>query len=240
MTASAEDLQELLPSVRHVLWDLDGPICRLFAVHSAPHVAKELIHVIRKVARGGRLKVPIMPERLRNDPHAMVVEISRCWPGAEQVVELEQWLTGQELIAVDSALMTPHVDLVIERWGGSLGVPFAVSTNNSGQAAAKYLATAKLDAFFSCVYGRTSDLRLMKPHPHTLRLALDAMDADPSLTLMIGDAPTDFEAAQKAGVAFLGYADSPRKVAKLRRVGVEPSRIVSSLRDIWKALDYQK
>ncbi|MEX1655962.1 HAD family hydrolase [Streptomyces pseudovenezuelae] len=239
-TASVEDLQKLLPSVRHVLWDLDGPICRLFAVHSAPGIAKELLHVIHKAARVGNLEVPVLPKRSLDDPHAMLVAISHSWPGTEQVVELEQWLTAQELIAADSALMTSHVEPLIHRWGGSLGVPFAVSTNNSGQAAAKFLATAELDAFFPYVCGRTSDLSLMKPHPHTLLVALAALRADPSLALMIGDAPTDYRAAKRAGVAFLGYADTSDKVAKFRRAGVRSSRIVTSLKEIWAALDSQE
>ncbi|MFI1720488.1 hypothetical protein [Streptomyces sp. NPDC020489] len=49
-SASTEYLCDLIPRVRYVLWDLDGPICRLFAVHSASDVAKEMIPRIHELA----------------------------------------------------------------------------------------------------------------------------------------------------------------------------------------------
>lgn len=127
---------------------------------------------------------------------------------------------------------------MIQVWAG-LGVRLAVSTNNSARAATAYLAAKGLDGFFPHVYGRTRDLHLMKPHPHSLKLALHAMGADPSEALMLGDATTDYDAARTAGVAFLGYACDPLKVRAFRRAGVEPSRIVPSLKEVWDVLKSQ-
>ncbi|MER5511940.1 HAD family hydrolase [Streptomyces sp. NPDC002766] len=212
-TASSEHLRDLIPQVRYVLWDLDGPICRLFAKHSAPDIAKRMIPLIDKLAQEGRLEVPVPPKRLRRDPHERLRAVGQSWGGAEQVARLEEWLTGEELTAVDSARGPGHQTL------GELGVRFAVSTNNAGRAATCYPAATGLGKFFPHVFGRTSELSLMKPDPRTLLLALDALGAAPAQALMLGDAPTDFKAAQAAGVAFLGYADKPNKVRKLLEAG---------------------
>jgi len=231
-TASAEDLRKLLSSVRYVLWDLDGPICELFAGHSAAKIASELVSLL---GPGEQFKWLPMEERLSKDPHGMLAAISRRRPDTDLIVKLEEWLTREELKAVDSALETPHAEDVIQAWAGQ-GVQLAVSTNNSAQAATAYLAAKGLDGFFPHVCGRTRDLRLMKPHPNSLMLALDAMSADPSEALMLGDAPTDYEAARTAGVPFLGYACDLLKVQALRKAGVEPSRIVRSLEEVWDVL----
>ncbi|SEE26754.1 haloacid dehalogenase superfamily, subfamily IA, variant 1 with third motif having Dx(3-4)D or Dx(3-4)E [Streptomyces sp. 3213] len=231
-TASADDLRKLISSVRYVLWDLDGPICRLFAGHSAATIASELVSLL-----GPDEQFKLLPtkERLTKDPHGMLVSISRRHPDTEQIVKLEEWLTRQELKAVGSAVETPHAKDVIQAWADS-GVRLAVSTNNSARAAAAYLAAKGLDRFFAHVYGRTRDLRLMKPDPHSLTLALEAMGADPSEALMLGDAPTDYVAAQAADVPFLGYAHDLLKVRAFLQARVEPSRIVRSLEEVWDVL----
>jgi HAD superfamily hydrolase (TIGR01549 family) len=234
-TASAEGLCKLMSSARYVLWDLDGPICQLFAEHSAAKIARELVN---SLGLDEQFKLLPMEERLRKDPHGMLVAISRRHPDSDQIAKLEEWLMGEELKAVGSALETPHTEDVIQAWAGQ-GVQLAVSTDNSARAATAYLASKGLDGFFPHVYGRTRDLHLMKPHPYSLMLALDAMGADPSEALMLGDAPTDYEAARTAGVPFLGYACDLLRVRAFRRAGVEPSRMVPSLKEVWDVLKSQ-
>ncbi|MGW3105943.1 HAD family hydrolase [Streptomyces sp. NPDC001100] len=231
-TASADDLRKLISSVRYALWDLDGPICELFAGHSAAEIARQLVG---SLGQDEQLKLLPMEERLTKDPHGMLVSISRRHPDSDRIVKLEEWLTRQELKAVGSAVETPHAEGVIQAWAGQ-GVRLAVSTNNSARAATAYLAAKGLDGFFSHVYGRTRDLHLMKPHPHSLTLALRAMSADPSEALMLGDATTDYGAAQAADVPFLGYAHDLPKVRAFLEAGVEPSRIVRSLEEVWDVL----
>ncbi|WP_105973671.1 HAD family hydrolase [Streptomyces geranii] len=237
-TASAEDLRKLMSSVRYALWDFDGPICRLFAGLAASQVAREFIDLLKEGKQDEQLDLLPMTERLSKDPHAMLVTVARRHPNSDRIVKLEEWLTGREIAAAHSAFRTPHAKEVIQAWG-NLGVQLAVSTNNSARAAARYLAAEGLDCFFPHIYGRTHDLSLMKPHPHTLLLALDAMGADPSETLMLGDASTDYTAAQAADVPFLAYADTFHKVEEFHQKGVEPSRIVRSLKDVRDVLSSQ-
>lgn len=76
-----------------------------------------------------------------------------------------------------------------------------------------------LPCFTPHLYGRTQELGLLKPHPHTLQRALSAMGAAPSTALFIGDSPSDCEAARLADVPFLGYARSERKGKLLKDAG---------------------
>ncbi len=232
VTASTEDLRRLLAPVRYVLWDLDGPICRLFAGHPADGVARELVKLVDRLGLGALLTPS---EREHRDPHAVLLGVSGRHPGNDLVGALEEWVTRQELQAVPGAFPTPHADPLIRTWS-ALGAVFAVTTNNSPRAATAYLRTRGLERCFAYVYGRTADLGLMKPHPHCLLQALNVMGADPAQALMLGDAPTDFEAARKARVPFLGYARNEAKAHALLEAGVGRSRIVTDLSAVRAAL----
>ncbi|WAU78369.1 HAD-IA family hydrolase (plasmid) [Streptomyces sp. Qhu-G9] len=233
--ASPEGIRKLISPVRYVLWDLDGPMCQLFAGHPAGKVAHELVASIEE---GRQPELLTMEERLLKDPHAMLVGISRRHPGSRQVAKWEDWLTEQELLAVRRALPTPHASDLIKAWSDQ-GARFALVTNNSARAATAYLSSQGVASHFPHVYGRTRDLSLMKPHPHSLLQALNAMRAAPFETLMLGDAPTDYAAAQAADVRFMGYADDALKADALRQAGVEASCIVRSLKEVCDALTYQ-
>ncbi|MFF0740678.1 HAD family hydrolase [Streptomyces sp. NPDC004111] len=209
-----------------VLFDFDGPICGLFAGHRAPHIAERLIGWLTE--RG--IVVPLA-EAERRDPHAVLRAVGSLHPEDSAVVRgLEQALTEEELHATASAAPTPYVDELIRRWSAR-GVPLAVATNNSPLAVTRYVERRGLaECFDRHVYGRTTDLARLKPDPDCLNRALRALGADPAKSLMIGDTPSDLYAAQRAGVAFLGYAKDEYRVARLRRAGAET--VVDTLAEV--------
>ncbi|MFF6949416.1 HAD family hydrolase [Streptomyces iakyrus] len=228
VTAWTEELRELLAPVRYVLWDLDGPICRLFAGHPANEVARDLV---REIERLGPDSLLTEGERLCPDPQSVLLAVYCRHPEAGLITHLEKRLTEQELVAVPRAWPTPYADPLIMTWS-ALGARFAITTNNSARAAAAYTESRRLTACFSHIYGRTEDLARMKPHPHCLSRALESLDAHPSQALMLGDAGTDYQAAQALGVPFLGYARNQRKLDLLVTAGVDPSHIVRSLEEV--------
>lgn len=227
VTVETESLRELITPVRFVLWDLDGPICRLFSGHPAHQVARDLVTLIDRRGLGGLLTER---ERSTADPQVVLLGLGRRHPSSDLIIDLEKWLTQQELTAAPKAYPTTWADPLIRTW--SRRARFAITTNNSALAAARYIDTRGLADCFPYIYGRTRDLDLMKPHPHILRQALNAMGADPSRSLMLGDAPTDFEAARDAGVPFLGYARNERKLKALLEAEVPPGHIVNSLKPV--------
>ncbi|MFF1545266.1 HAD family hydrolase [Streptomyces sp. NPDC058291] len=228
--AEAADLRELIRGVRVVLWDFDGPICRLFAGHSAETVADGLVSWLE-----GRGLHHLLTETEREslDPHVVLRAVDRLRPGSDLVAELEERLTQEELRATATAMPTPYADPLI-RTVTALGLRLAITTNNSPRVVTTYLATRGLTSCFAPhIYGRTQELRHLKPHPHCLNLALRATGSAPGAALMIGDTPSDFLAAREAGVPFLGYARNERKEKLLRGAGA--TRVVSSLEPVLEA-----
>ncbi|WP_307782129.1 HAD-IA family hydrolase [Streptomyces sp. MBT65] len=219
-----KNLRELITRARVVLWDFDGPICRLFAGHKAARVAVELVEWLEG---RGLHSLLTEPERQSLDPQVVLRAVDRRHPGSDLVAELEERLTQEEVRAAASAMPTAYADPLIRTWKAT-GSRLAIATNNSPRAARTYLADrGLLPCFAPHIYGRTQDLHRLKPDPHCLNRALSAMGAAPAAALMIGDSPSDFDAAQEARVPFLGYARNARKAKLLREGGAE--HIVDSL-----------
>ncbi|MGV9318314.1 HAD family hydrolase [Streptomyces sp. NPDC003660] len=212
-----EKLRELI-GARVVLWDFDGPICRLFARHRAERVAAGLVEWLAGRGLHGLLSED---ERDTLDPQVVLRAVDRRHPGSDLVAELEERLTQDELLAAASALPTAYADPLIRTWT-AVGSRLAVTTNNSPRVVRAYLAGRGLTGCFAPhIYGRTAELRHLKPDPHCLELALAALGAAPGSALMIGDSPSDLVAADRAGVRFLGYAGGEQRAKQLRASGAE-------------------
>ncbi|KAB1140577.1 HAD family hydrolase [Streptomyces luteolifulvus] len=226
-----QKLRELIARARVVLWDFDGPICSLFSGHSAERVATELVEWLEGRGLHGLLTED---ERESLDPHVVLRAVDRRHPGSDLVTELEERLTQEELRAASSAMPTAYADPLIRTWT-AVGSRLAVATNNSPRVVRKYLASRGLvSCFVPHIYGRTQDLQHLKPDPHCLNRALRATGTAPSASLMIGDAPSDHEAALQAGVPFLGYARNERKAKLLKAAGADV--VVGSLEPLLRML----
>jgi HAD superfamily hydrolase (TIGR01509 family) len=231
VTSDPKQLHDTIGRARVVLWDFDGPVCRLFAGHSARRVARELVEWLE--ARGLR-GLLADDEREAVDPHVVLRAVNRRHPGSDLLAELEELLTRHELRACPRAMPTPFADPLIHTWT-AVGVQPAIATNNSARVVRAYLAgRGLLSRFAPHIYGRSTELHLLKPDPHCLRRALTATGAAPEEALMIGDAATDYQAAARAGVPFLGYARNARKEKRLREAGA--TAIVSSLEPVLEAV----
>ncbi|MEV6118162.1 HAD-IA family hydrolase [Streptomyces sp. NPDC052109] len=207
------DARRMLVTARCVLFDFDGPVCRLFPDGSSAPLA----HTLREVADAsgaGDLFTP--DERESIDPHVVLRAVHRAGPGRGDLLALmEELLTAGERDAARSAWPTPHaVEFV--RHLVDTGHRLAVVTNNSPRAAQLYLSAVGLSDLFETVQGRTSDPGLMKPHPDVVHRALVRLGVGPADALMIGDSGSDVRAARAAGVAFVGYGRDERKVRGLR------------------------
>jgi HAD superfamily hydrolase (TIGR01509 family) len=231
VTTETENVRQLVTRARFVLWDFDGPICRLFAGHPADVVAREMRDWL---GHQGLLHLLTEEEQRAADPHVILRAVDERHPGSDLVTALEELLTHHELLAVPSARPTPYADPVIRTWT-AVGARLAVTTNNSARAVSAYLdGRDLLHCFAPHLYGRTHELHRMKPDPHHLLQALAALGAAPDEALMIGDSPSDVQAATQAGVPFLGYARNDGKEKSLRGVGA--TMVVNSLDRILEIL----
>lgn len=193
-----------------LLLDFDGPICRLFAGRPALGIA-EAMHAVLG-AHGVRL-ADLDPE-VAQDPHRLV----RVRLAAPPARALESLLAVEEEEAALTAEPTPGAEEFV-RLMAARGRTLAITTNNAPRAVAAYLKARDLDAVFgNRIYGRDpDDPSLMKPHPDCLRRATRALGAAPADCLMIGDSVADAQAANAAGVPFLGYARTRARAALLAR-----------------------
>ncbi|MFJ8362254.1 HAD family hydrolase [Streptomyces sp. NPDC093984] len=218
MAAETGRLRELITDARFVLFDFDGPICRLFAGHSAELVSQDMTDWLE---RQGLLWQLTQEERAQPDPYVLLPMMDARHRGSDLVAAMEERLTQQELTAVVSAQPTAYADPLIRTWA-ALGARLAITSNNSARAVTAYLESRGLvDCFAPHIYGRTRELHRQKPDPHHLIRALRAMGAAGETALMIGDSPSDLKAAEQAGVPFLGYARNERKQKLLRDAGAE-------------------
>jgi HAD superfamily hydrolase (TIGR01509 family) len=227
VTAETEALRGRITRARAVLWDFDGPICRLFAGHAADQVADDLVEWLEGRGLHGLLTED---ERRSLDPHIVLRAVDRRHRGSDLVAELEERLTQEELLATATAMPTPYADPLIRTWT-AVGSRLAIATNNSPRVVRTYLASRGLTSCFAPhIYGRTQQLNHLKPDPYCLNRALNAMGSAPGDALMIGDTPSDLFAAEAAGVPFLGYARNERKEKLLRDAGA--TTIVDSLKPV--------
>ncbi|MET7428375.1 MULTISPECIES: HAD family hydrolase [Streptomyces] len=230
-----EKLRELITSARFVLWDFDGPICRLFARHRAEQVAADLVDWLEGHGLRGLLTDT---ERETPDPHVVLRAVGRRRPGSDLVAELEERLTQEEVRAAASALPTAYADPLIRTWT-AVGARLAVTTDNSPLAVRTYLDSRGITGCFTPhVYGRTEDLHHLEPHPHCLTRALHAMGAVPAAALVIGDAVSDLTAARETGVPFLGYAHGETAEKRLRAAGA--AHVVRSLEPLLNAVRHHR
>jgi len=80
---------------------------------------------------------------------------------------------------------------------------------HSSAAVAAYLSAHGIDA--DVVMGRTSpDPSLLKPSPHLVVEAMQALEADPhrEAFVLVGDSVSDVTAARGAGISSIGYANA--------------------------------
>lgn len=197
------------PRIRCVLFDFDGPVCRLFAHHPAAGVAHRLLDALPQDVRD---RVLADDPEAAHDPQRILGRVP-----APFVPAIESLLAAEEERAAESALATPGaVELV--RALSAEGISVAITTNNSVSAARRYLARPRVRLLHlfgeqgEHVYGRRPrEPHLRKPHPDCLSRALRSTGHQPGEALMIGDTLDDYRAARQLEVRFLGYATSTRK-----------------------------
>ncbi|MCF6524176.1 HAD family hydrolase [Streptomyces sp. JJ36] len=221
-------MDDLLRAAQTVLFDFDGPLCRLFAGHPAPAIAQRMRDLITAHGEPAALG----PEaRQSGDP---LVVLRALEPGGELAVLLERALADEELVAARTALPTAYADRLVHTLAAT-GRRVAVTTNNAQEAVESYLHGRGLAHHFAGrVHGRLHDVSLLKPHPDCLRRALTATRTRPERAVMIGDTVADLEAAAAAGVPFLGFAHGPVRREALRAAGAR--HVVSSLEEVLTAV----
>jgi phosphoglycolate phosphatase len=228
-----------LSRARCIVFDLDGPIAGVFSGVPAEFLARELLGVAE---RNGCLVGPL---RDCDDPIAVLLghtgEMNRQAGQAghgdweKTVAEMHDQLDTWERKAAESAEPTPGAADFIRACHAS-GKVLSLATNNHVDAATRILERQSvLDCFGGPVIGRPRDATRMKPDPQSLRRAM-APGIPPELHLMIGDSPTDYEAARAASMPFFGYHRSEAGRRRLREAGVNAGSIAARMTEFLRAV----
>ncbi|MFD7576952.1 HAD family hydrolase [Kitasatospora sp. NPDC059817] len=227
MTATPQQLADVLRPVKHVLLDFDGPVCSVFAGLPAAEVARRL----REGLLASGEQAPVGAEE-ENDPLALLRLIADARPDLTKSTDAA--LAVLETEAVRGARPTSGGESVL-RAAVLSGRLVSVVSNNARVAIESYLAEHGLNDYVAGVFGRAlGDPSSMKPNPCLLLEAMEAAGTRPEHCIFIGDAARDVEAGEAAGVPTIGYANKPGKDTKLAAAGAVV--IVDSMRIIAKAL----
>ncbi|MEH0545204.1 HAD family hydrolase [Streptomyces sp. B21-105] len=203
-----------------VLFDFDGPLCRLFPSGTSTVVADELRRMLES---SGALDVLSDAERTDKDPHVVLRAAHRARHRrdlGDLVARLDEAVSLGECAAARVAWPTSDAAAFV-RWLAGRGVRLAVVTNNAPRAAERYLRAYGLRPYFAAVHGRSADPDLMKPDPDVVERALRDLRLEPEAAVMIGDTAADVLAAERAGVPFVGYGRNAEKRLRLRDAGAK-------------------
>jgi phosphoglycolate phosphatase len=216
----AASLGAIIARTRYLLLDFDGPICSIYAGLPAPTVAEKL----RKLFPGE------LPDKIASTPDPIEVFCYAATVSDDMAARVEAEMADLEVEAVPVAEPTPYVHEVLASARES-GRVIGVVSNNSPRAVTAYLDRHGLSDGIRLVVARTShDPALLKPNPHLINEAVRGLDADPAATALVGDSFTDIEAAQRAGVASIGYADKPGK--RERMTELQAGAVITSMADL--------
>ena len=221
-TTPGSDLDIIVARTRYLLLDFDGPICSIFAGLPAAAIADRLRKIFGDHAS--------MPDDVARTADPFEVFTYAATISEDLAARVEAEMTDQELAAVPTAAPTPYVHEVVTACQNS-GRSVAVVSNNSDRTVHAYLTRHGLDDRISLIIARTNhDPALLKPSPHLITQAVDALHAEPGECALVGDSVTDVKAAQLASVQSIGYANEPGKRERLTEAGA--GAIINSLADL--------
>ncbi|WP_165939168.1 helix-turn-helix domain-containing protein [Streptomyces sp. BK205] len=195
-----------------VLFSFDGVLCRLFA----DNVRSVSVH-LTQAAHSLELGTDPVGS---TDPVAVLRSVVDHG-SPEQIRALDGILTSYETEAARRAEPLPGAAQLL---GVLSQGPWriAVVTDHASAAVQAFLTHLRPDAGGAPsldVFGRPTDPRLMKPHPHAVSLATSVLGGDRSRTVLIGESLADALAARAAGVQFIGVAAQRSQARRLKEAG---------------------
>ncbi|MGW0080010.1 helix-turn-helix domain-containing protein [Streptomyces sp. P9-2] len=221
-------LRQCFAQSQTVLFSFDGILCRLFA-HNVRSVSGHLAQAASRLQLNTDLSGTV-------DPVALLRSAVDQGSPPEQVRRLDGILTNYETAAARQAEPLPGAAQLL---GALSRGPWrlAVVTDHATAAVQTFLTHLHPETGAASqlgVFGRPTDPRLMKPHPHAISLATSRLGSDRSRTLLIGESLADALAARAAGVQFIGVATRRSHARMLKEAGA--ANVVETLATLLAAV----
>ncbi|RPF34524.1 HAD family hydrolase [Streptomyces sp. TLI_185] len=227
-----EALLHLLARTSAVLFDFDGPVCRLFPKSTAG-IARKIKRTAEEV--WGPLDRDV---RACDDSHHILRPLWRMYerlyeeqaperrPSRRPLEFAEKTVAEAESAAAANAVPTEHFGELVAHLR-RLHLRLVVVSNNAEGAILRCLDGMGMAPEFEAVFGRDPhDARLMKPDPHCVLRALAHLGTPAPACLLVGDQLTDLTAARTAGTRFLGWTQDEIQAKEMERDGSDA--VVSS------------
>ncbi|MBC8081518.1 MAG: pyrophosphatase PpaX [Gorillibacterium sp.] len=202
-----------------VLFDFDGTI-----VDTNELIISTFLHVLE-----GKTPEPITREHIVPNMGKPLVEQLLLFSGREEVDDLVAAYREYNLSVHDEMVREyPHV-LEVLRLMHKNGIKLGVVTNKMKMTTDKGLALFGLQKYMDAVI-TMNEVKVGKPDPEGVRLAVEWLQSDPEKTLMVGDSEYDLQAAKRAGVKSAGVAWSLKGEAHLNQY--QPDYMLHDMRDL--------
>jgi myo-inositol-1(or 4)-monophosphatase len=216
-------LDNILSQARHLIFDLDGPICDLTAA-MPPDTANQLRAILcNETAAEPPAAIATTSDPIEIIAHAVAI-------GPSLAARLDAELTSIELTAANTARPAAYVHEALAACRDSGRTP-AVISRNSAKAVSSYLdkhgladQARNVTALASFPPGH------LQTFPHLLEDTIHALGATPADCALITATEAGIDTAQGIGAHPIGYATSPATSERLTAAGA--GCIIPSLADL--------
>lgn len=206
--------------INTVLFDLDGTI-----VDTNELIIESFLHVLND-----KLAMQITRDQLIPQMGGPLVDQFQYFTGRsivdQQVADYRKYnlMRHDEMVSV-----FPYVNEVVQAFAKH-GIKMGVVTTKMRDTTIRVLQMFDLLPYMQKVV-TLEDVEHAKPHPEPVQRALDALQAEPKETVMVGDSSFDILSAQQAGVWSAGVAWSLKGVAALSVY--KPDWMLNDIRDLY-------
>lgn len=202
-----------------VLFDFDGTI-----VDTNELIITTFLHVLK-----GQTPEPFTREDIVPNMGKPLVDQLMMFSGRSVVDDLVLAYREYNLSVHDQLVREfPYVQEVLELMHKK-GIRMGIVTNKMKMTTTKGLELFKLDQFMEVVI-TMDEVKIGKPDPEGVRLAVELMQSDPDKTLMVGDSQYDLQAGQQAGVKVAGVSWSLKGEAYLNQFN--PDYMLRDMREL--------
>ena len=217
-----------MKAIKAVVFDLDGTLIN--SKHDYPEMAGKVETILKD--EGVQTREFNKPRRIWEIIQGGITSLKELGLPPNRIDcilgQITEALNAVELLALDSVESMPgaHETLLYLRRGG---FKIGIATRSGGEYAERSLNIAALTEYVDVLLAR-DEVEHPKPDPRHLLQVITALSVSPQNVVYVGDTTTDYVAAKKANIAFIGFPRNDEWKKRLKEAGCQV--LVSKLPEI--------